>query len=188
MGLFDFITNALTPPGTSEAQRDSSRKAKPQEVAGQLLNQFKPTLFSSLKSFQAAQPYADQARKDLFKLQNPSYVEGKVSNTRQKLLEAARLSAQAMSQNLEGTGGIGLDQGLQIQGQNQANSQANDLMTYYASPQGQAELSRMILELSTQFPELDVLSVLNSIIQGRQAPSVGPSPLNGIAQAGALFA
>ena len=187
MGLFDAITNALTPSGTSEANRDRNRKGNAQKIGVDLLGAIRPSLMKSADLFNSTFPQAAQAYKNIFSLASPGGVQRKVAGTRGELLGQAREQSRRMSSSFGDAGGIGLEQGLKIGGENAANQTANDLFTYFQSPQGQAELSNMILELQRRFPGLDVYQALDAIIQNRQAPQVGASPINGIASAASLF-
>ena len=187
MGLFVFITkpikSALTPAGTNAAQWDSKTKGKPQAMAADFLKRIKPGLDSSLDMWLSTLPQQRQAQKNIFDLATPGGVNRRVSGVRRELLGTARDQARLMSRKFAGSGGLGLEEGLTIEGENDANRQANDLFTYFNTPKGQAELTNIIMEMSSKFPGMDVFALLNSIIQGRPAPQVGPSPIAGVGSA-----
>lgn len=187
MGLFDFVKRALTPPGTSEANRDSSRKGYPQKIAGNLLSEFEPMLMGSARTLRNNQGGIQRAYQNLFDLANPLKVEGRVASTRQKLLSDAEEEATMLKAKYAGTGGIGLEQGLGIAGRNSANAEANDLFTHFNSPEGIAELSSIIIQLQKDFPGADIFAMLNAMIQGRPAPPVGADPLTSIGNIASLF-
>lgn len=123
-----------------------------------------------------------ESYKDLFGLTTPEGVYNRAEGIRGKLMGQARAAAPELRSRFAGTGGIGLEQGMELQGFNEANRQANEYLSYLMSPEGRGELSRIVLQLANSFPGMDVFGALNQIIQGRDAPPVGASPLDAIAK------
>lgn len=180
--VFDAIKSALTPPGTAARNADTRAKAAPQAIAGDLLSQYAPTLRKNLGLLNWAQPYQERAYKDLFALTTPEGVFNRAEGIRGKLMGEARAAAPELRSRFAGTGGIGLQQGMELQGFNEANRQANEYLSYLMSPEGRGELSKLVLQLASSFPGMDLFGSLNQIIQGREAPAVGASPLDAIAK------
>ena len=191
MGIFDFLTKPiesfLTPPGTAMKNRDTVAKAYPQKIAGGLLGQLEPVLSQGIGMLNEALPYQKQGLRNLFQMTTPMGIQARGNDVRNQLLGKAQDQNRMLQTRFAGTGGIGMEQGAQIQSTNVANMEANDYLTHLQSPAGQAELSQILNDITKSFPGMDAFAVLNAIIQGRPAPTTGPGALEIAASMAPMF-
>jgi len=193
MGLFgsigNFFKNALTPPGTSEANRDRARKAKPQELAGGYLRDLDPLIQSQIGFANRIEPMRQGAIDHLMWAGTPNGVQATVDQARRGFTGAELANLPYLRQALtRGGAGIGAMQGAEVAALNRGVTQGNDLAAWFATPEGKQALARMQLAASAYgIPALGDFSNLSSVVYGRPAPAVGPSPLAGVANLGGLL-
>lgn len=190
MGLFDWVTNALTPPGTSEANRDRGRKAKPQEMAGGYLRSLDPLISSQIGFANRIEPMRQEAVEGAMWAGTPNGVRATVDQARRGFMGAELANLPYMRQALSrGGAGIGAMQGAEVAALNRGVTQGNDLAAWFATPEGRQALLRMQLQAASYgIPALGDFSNLSSVVYGRPAPQVGLSPLAGVANLGGLYA
>lgn len=188
MGLFDFITNALTPPGTSEANRDRGRKAKPQEVAGGYLKALDPLISSQIGFANRIEPSRQRAVEGVMWGGTPNGVQATVDQARRGFMGAELANLPYIRQALtRGGAGIGALQGAEVAALNRGVTAGNDLAAWYATPEGKRALLQMQLAAAQYaIPSLGDFANLSSVVYGRPAPAVGPSPLAGVSNLAGL--
>lgn len=180
-----WLSSALTAPGTSAANTNRDRQSGVQKGAVGYFNAFKPSLEGAGAFAGQMEPEWQRAIQNGLNAVSPWGQQASVDNARQGFLTAGmnQLPIIRAIMARSGGGGIGAEQGAQIQAMNGANSRANDLQAWYASPEGKQKMAEMAAQLSgmgMNSPILNAMSQLSNIIYGRPAPQVGASPLAGI--------
>lgn len=184
------MSSIFVAPGTNAAEADRKSKSNPQRFAGTALASLNPALQSQAQFANRIEPFRQQSAWDQIHAATPGGMMSTVDNARRGFLSnnLANLPALQQIMSMGGTPGIGAMQGAGLHAINGATSQGNDLMAWYASPQGRAALAQMAQQAIAQSQSLPALSGfgnLANIIYGRPAPPVGPSPLASIAGIGA---
>jgi hypothetical protein len=184
--LSSAIGHALTPRGTSEANRDRARKAKPQEIAGSTLQTLSPLFGRQAQFALDTEGYRQNNIMDLLRMGTTGGLMENAESARRGFMGNALASSPYLRQAVSrGGAGIGAVQGAELSGINNATSKANDYLSWLLSPEGRMSISRVGLGASGfAMPALNDLNSLASIVYGRPAPAVGPSPLAGIANLG----
>lgn len=184
-----WLSSALTAPGTSAANTNRDRQSGVQKGAVGYFNAFKPSLEGAGAFAGQMEPEWQRAIQNGLNAVSPWGQQTSVDNARQGFLSAGMNQLPLIRAIMARNGaGIGAEQGAQIQAINGANSRANDLQAWYASPEGKQKMAEMAAQLSgmgMNSPILNAMSQLSNIIYGRPAPQVGASPLASIAGIGA---
>lgn len=183
-----WLSSALTAPGTSAAETNRDRQSTVQRGARDAFNQINPTLQSQAGFANQLEPMRQRSVWDTINASNPWGVQTSLANSRRGLMDSATANLPAMYQALsQGGAGIGALQGAGYAALNNANSQGNDMLAYWYSPEGRATLAKLAQSSIMQgqsIPALDQIGGLANIIYGRPAPQVGASPLAQIAGLG----
>jgi hypothetical protein len=183
------MSSIFTAPGTNAAEADRKQKSNPQRFAGAALSTLNPTLQSQATFANRIEPFRQQSAWDTIHASTPGGVQSTVDNYRRGVLSNNLANLPQLQQILSmGGAGIGAMQGAGVHAINDANSQGNNMLAYYSSPQGRAalaQMAQMAIAQSQSLPSLSGFGNLASIIYGRPAPPVGPSPLATIAGIGA---
>jgi len=193
MGLFDSLLkplkSALTAPGTNAAE-DARRKAQqPRDIALGTLNTLKPLINDQAGFQNRLEPFRQRATMDLARIGTPSGIQGAIDTAGRQFMGSAVEALPMLRARLGGEGaGIGAVQGAEASLINEAIRRRNDLIAWFASPEGRMAASQAALQASQYgMPALDNFNQLASVILGTPMPTVGPSPLAGIANAVATY-
>lgn len=185
------ISSALTPPGTNAANTDRDRKSTVQKGARDAFNWINPAFQSSAQFAANVEPLRQRSVWDSIHASTPWGVQGTVDNFRRGAIGDAVSNLPMLQQILSSGGaGIGSLQGAQFGAINDANSRANELMAWYASPAGKQALAQMAQGAFGQAQSMPLGQTVNNlanVIYGRPQPQVGASPLAGITQMGSML-
>jgi len=170
------------PPDDPNAFNPNFHEPDPRRIAGNLLKGFGPALNESMDYYRnEVLPGQRAAGRGILQMTSQTGINSRVSQTRQQLLSDAQRQSKLLRMRLEGQGGgIGTTQGADVSTFNAANRTANNLQSYYATPQGQYELYSIVNQLSEQYPGLDVMQVLSQIFYGGQKPEKPPTDWGGL--------
>lgn len=188
-GLLKPIKSALTAPGTNAAEDARRKSQQPRDIALGTLNTLKP-LINDQAGFQARlEPIRQRSVMDLVRMGSPAGIQGAINTAGRQFMGAATEALPMVRARLGGEGaGIGAVQGAEASLMNEAIRRKNDLIAYFASPEGRQAAYSLALQAS-QFgmPALDNFNQLASVILGTPMPTVGASPLSGIANIAGLL-